>query len=99
VEDGLSAELVQRWWRGADRAYGVQVFHSAYISIDGSDDAKGGLFAQEALHMVLEGNDESTRETDESRRTTEYGLFKSWGEAERADPHGVEMLFDAEATV
>ena len=100
VEDGLSAELVQRWWRGADRAYGVQVFHSAYITADSStDDAKGGLFAQEALHMVLEGNDESTREIDESRRTTEYGLFKSWGEAERADPHGVEMLFDAAATV
>jgi len=99
VEDGLSAELVQRWWRGADRAYGVQVFNSAYISLDSSDDAKGGLFAQEALHMVLEGNDESTRETDESRRTTEYGLFKSWGEAERADPHGVEMYFDAAATV
>ena len=100
VEDGLSSELVQRWWRGADRAYGVQVFHSAYITADSStDDAKGGLFAQEALHMVLEGNDESTREIDESRRTTEYGLFKSWGEAERADPHGVEMLFDAAATV
>ena len=99
VEDGLSSELVQRWWRGADRAYGVQVFNSAYISLDSGNDAKGGLFAQEALHMVLEGNDESTRETDESRRTTEYGLFKSWGEAERADPHGVEMYFDAEATV
>ena len=99
VEDGLSADLVQRWWRGSDRAYGVQVYHSAYISVDSSNDSKGGLFAQEALHMVLEGNDESTRETDESRRTTEYGLFKSWGEAERADPHGVEMYFNAQATV
>jgi len=81
------------------RIAGVDIFESANITVDGSDDAKGGLFAQEALHMVLEGNDESTRETDESRRTTEYGLFKSWGEAERADPHGVEMYFDAAATV
>ena len=97
--DGLSASMLQRWWKGSDRVYSVSVYHSGYMSRDGDDDAKGAIFHKNALLEVEEGEAEPTNEPDNSLRVVEYGLFKSWGEGERADAHGVEMLFDAAATV
>ena len=99
LEDGLSADLVKRWWRGSDRAYGIQVFHSGYIARDSGDDYKGVIMSQEALMMVLEGGDDTPTEQDVSHRLTEFGMFKAWGEGERADPYLVEMFFDGSATV
>ena len=55
--------------------------------------------SSEALHMVLEGGDDTPTEVDISHRLQEFGIFKAWGEDERADPHGVEMFFDGAATV
>ena len=96
---GLSADMLQRWWRGSDKLYGIPIFHSGNITIDSGDDAKGAIFAEEALFMVTANNAESTEQPDESARIIEYGLFQEWGEAERADPHGVEIFSDAAATV
>ena len=98
VEQGLSADLVTRWWRGNDRAYGVQIFNSGYLGIS-SNTAKGGLFAETALVMVMEGETEPTTEEDTSNRLVEYGLFQSWGESEIADSHGIEVASDVTATV
>ena len=92
-------DATSRWWRGSDRAYGTQVFHSGYMTRDGSDDAILYMGAPDAMHLVMETDAEPTQERDESLRATEVGLFQSWGEAERADPHGVAGTFDAAATV
>jgi len=96
---GLSEDMLQRWWRGSDKLYGIPIFHSGNITIDSNNDAKGGIFAEEALFMVTANNAEATEQPDESARIIEYGLFQEWGEAERADAHGVEVFSDAEATV
>jgi hypothetical protein len=98
ARDGLSAEMLQRWWKGSDRLYGVQIFHSGNIARDSGDDAKGAIFAKEALVMVMATNAEATEQADHSLRATEYGIFQEWGEGERADPHGVEIFSDAAAT-
>ena len=94
---GLSAEMMQRWWKGSDRLYGVQVFHSGNIERS-SDDSKGGLFAKEALAMVMANNADSTEQEDHSLRATEYGIFQEWGEGERADVHGVEIYSNSAST-
>ena len=97
---GMSAEMLQRWWKGSDRLYGVQVYHSGIIGRDSSDDSKGGLFAKEALHLVMTNEAEmSVQQADISLRADEFGVFQEWGEAERADPHGVEVYSDTAATV
>ena len=96
--DGLSAQMRQRWGRGSDRLYGVQVFHSGNIARDGNDDAKGAIFSSMAIRLVMETNAEATEQTDESARITEHGLFQSWGEAEISDVWGAEVLSDAAAT-
>ena len=97
---GFGDELLQRWWKGTDRLYGVQVFHSGNIQVS-SNDAKGAMFSPGALFMVTaEGsNDDVVEETDMSARLVEYGIFQEWGEAERADTWGVEVYSNAAATV
>ena len=96
---GLSAEMLQRWWKGTDRLYGVKVFHSGLIARDSDNDAKGALFAPSALVMVMANDAEVTEDDDVSARVIEYGIFQEWSEAEIADPHGVEVYSDAAATV
>ena len=96
---GLSAELVQRWWRGSDRLYGIPIFHSGNIQRDSGDDAKGAIFASGALYMVVANDSDVTEEDDNSLRAREYGIFQEWAEGERADPHGVEVFSDAATTV
>jgi hypothetical protein len=96
---GFGDDLLQRWWRGSDRLYGVSVFHSGNISRDGSDDAKGAIMASSALVLVMATSADVTEESDNSLRSIEYGLFQEWSEGEAADPHGIEVYSDASATV
>lgn len=95
-----STEMVQRWWRGNDRLYGIAIFNDGVLAVDGSGDTKGALGnLKESIVVVNEGNDESTEEPDNSLRVVEYGLFKSWGEALIVDPYAVEVYSDITATV
>ena len=96
---GFTDELLQRWWKGSDRLYGVQIFHSGIIERASDSTAKGGLFAKEALAMVMANNADVTEQQDHSLRAVEYGIFQEWGEGERADVHGVEVHSDAAATI
>ena len=97
--DGLSAEMLKRWWRGSDRLHSIQVFESGNITRDTGDDAKGAIFSRTSLVQVMANNAETTREDDNSLRAVEYGIFQEWSEAEIADPHGAEVFHDAAATV
>ena len=96
---GITDELLQRWWKASDRLYGTSIFHSGNIERDSGDDAKGALKVEDALHLVMANEVEATEQPDHSLRAVEYGVFQEWGEAERADPHGVEVFSDAAATV
>ena len=96
---GITEELINRWWRGSDRLYGIPIFHSGNIERDSGDDAKGAIFASGALYMVIANDSDVTEEDDNSLRAREYGIFQEWAEGERADPHGVEVYSDAAATV
>lgn len=96
---GFGDEMMQRWWKGNDRLYGIGIWHAGNIARDTSDDATGAIFASEALGIVHEENADVTEETDNSLRAVEYGIFQAWGEGERADPHGVAVDSDSAATV
>ena len=96
---GITEEVINRWWRGSDRLYGIPIFHSGNIERDSGDDAKGAIFSSGALYMVIANDSDVTEEDDNSLRAREYGIFQEWAEGERADPHGVEVYSDAAATV
>ena len=94
---GFSEELLQRWWKGSDRLYGVSIFHGGNIERDSDSDSKGAVFHPGALALVMANNADATEQRDESLRAVEYGIFQEWGEAERADPHGVTIYSDTTA--
>jgi hypothetical protein len=96
---GFGDELLRNWWRGSDRLYGIPIFHGGNIARDSGDDSVGGIFAKESLAIVIANNAEVTEESDNSLRAVEYGVFQEWSEGERADPHGVAVKSDTEATV
>ena len=96
---GITEELINRWWRGSDRLYGIPIFHSGNIERDSGNDAKGAIFSSGALYMVIANDSDVTEEDDNSLRAREYGIFQEWAEGERADPHGVEVYSNATATV
>jgi hypothetical protein len=94
---GFTDEVLRNWFRGRDRLYGISIWESGNMTRDASDDAKGAIFSKEAMIIVMEDAWEPTEEVDNSVRLREFGLFGSWGEALRADPHGVEIYSDAAA--
>jgi hypothetical protein len=96
---GFGNDMLARWWKGSDRLYGVQIFHSGNITRDSGNDAKGAVFAPSFAHMVMANEADPTEEDDNSARVIEFGLFQEWGEAEIADPHGVEIFSDAVSTL
>ena len=50
AEEGMTARVFKEGFRGICR--GAQVYENGDISIDSSDDAKGGVFAREAIVLV-----------------------------------------------
>jgi len=96
---GFGDELLQRWWRGSDRLYGVPIFHSGNIQRDSSDDAKGAIFNPRFAALVIANEAEQAEDEDIFLRAWESGIFQTWGEAEVADPYGVEVYSDAASNV
>ena len=103
---GFGDELLQRWWKGTDRLYAVPIFHAGNIAVTeagtgetATKSSKGAIFAKDALHLVMANEADVMEDKDLSLRATEYGIFQEWGEGERADPHGVEILSDTSPTI
>lgn len=99
LSGGLSEEMIQRWWRGSDRLYGVAIWHGGNISRDASGDSKGALGNKGAITRVEANEAEPTEEDDKSLRAIELGIFKEFEESLVVDPHGVEVFSDTAATV
>ena len=74
---------------------GVDVYQSANITPDASDDAKGAVFAPEALCIAMKRDFNLETQRDASMRATELNATAVYGVAELDDAYGVEMLFDA----
>lgn len=96
---GFGVDMLQRWWRGSDRLYGIPIFHSGNIARTTLGDATGALFNPAAFELIMATDADATSEVDNSLRATEVGIFQVWGEAEIADPYGVDITSDASATV
>jgi N4-gp56 family major capsid protein len=74
---------------------GIDIFESANVSVDGSGDAKGAIFAPEALAMALKRDFEIEPQRDASNRAWELNATAVYGVGELDDDYGVEMYFDA----
>ena len=97
IPEGITAEVVQNYFRGNEQAFGVPIFQSGVLSRDGSGDTKGAVFVPQAIALAMAHEMEAENERDASLRGTEVVMVGEWGESEIADPWGVEMLGAADA--
>lgn len=74
---------------------GIDIYESANVSIDGSDDAKGAVFVPEALAIAMKRDFNLETQRDASLRAFELNATAIYGVGELDDSYGVELLFDA----
>ena len=74
---------------------GIEVYQSANITVDGTDDAKGCVFTREAMCIAMKRDFNLETERDASNRAFELNATAVYGVGELDDSYGVEMLFDA----
>ena len=74
---------------------GINVYESANIVIDGSDDAIGAVFAPEALAIAIKRDFNMAPQRDESLRAWELNATAVYGVAELDDSYGVKITSDA----
>ena len=74
---------------------GIDIFQSANITVDGSDDAKGAVFTSDALAVAMKRDFNLEPERDASNRGFELNATAIYGVGELDDSYGIEMLFDA----
>ena len=75
---------------------GVDIFESANITRDGSDDAKGAVFVPQALGLAVKWDINMEPQRDASLRAYELNATACYGVAELKDDYGIEMYFDAD---
>ena len=74
---------------------GVNIYESANITVDGSGDAKGAVFAPEAVAIAMKRDFNIETERNASLRAFELNATAIYGVGELDDSYGVEMYFDA----
>jgi len=74
---------------------GIDIFESANVTVDGSGDAKGAIFAPEALALAMKKDFAIEPQRDASNRAWELNATAVYGVGELDDSYGVEMYFDA----
>ena len=74
---------------------GVDIYESANVAIDGSGDAKGAIFAPEALALAMKRDFNIEPQRDASNRAFELNATAVYGVGKLDDSYGVEMYFDA----
>ena len=74
---------------------GIDIYESANVTVDGSGDAKGAVFAPEALALAMKRDFRIEPQRDASNRAWELNATAIYGVGELDDSFGVEMYFDA----
>ena len=97
IPEGITAEVIKNYFRGNEKVFGVPIFQSGVLGRDSNGDSKGAIFVKEAIALAMAHEMEAEQERDASLRGTEVVMVGEWGEAEIADPWGVEMYGDASA--
>jgi N4-gp56 family major capsid protein len=74
---------------------GIDVYESANIAVDSSDDAVAAVFAPEALMIAIKRDFNLAPQRDESLRAWELNATAVYGVAELDDTFGVKITADA----
>jgi len=94
----ISEEVLRDYFKGKTRPFGMPVFEDGNITVDGSDDAKGGVFSKKAIILIVTQEALPKTQRDESLRAEEVNLIGEYGYAEWQDSFGVEIYSQAKYT-
>lgn len=97
IEEGLTARVFTEGFRGM--IAGAQLYPDGNMTVDSSDDAKGGVFAQEAI-VIVQGRSPrmvAVRAEEIGGGATKVYHYDEYAYGERADHWGCELLSDATA--
>jgi hypothetical protein len=81
------------------RLAGIDIYISANIPVDGSDDAVGAIFGRDALALDLRRAPRLEAERDASRRAWELVMSAIWDAGVWRPTYGVQLKSDASAPV
>jgi N4-gp56 family major capsid protein len=97
---GLSTDLSNEAMRSGfvGTIAGVQIFESANITVDGSDDSIGAVFAQDALGLAMMQDIKLETQRDASLRADEIVATAVYGVSELHDSYGVKLTADSVAS-
>ena len=93
--DAISLPMVQQWWRGQTKIYGVNIFEDG--NIPSGSVCYGALFAPETFIYLVGWEPENWVEEDKSLRGWEIGIVADYAMFEEDDSYGRRMLFDGVA--
>ena len=91
IPEGVTSDVIQNYFRGNESAFGVPIYSSGVLARS-SNASKGAIFVPNAIALAMAHEMEAEEERDASLRGTEMVMVGEWGEAQVADPWGVEML-------
>lgn len=97
IAEGLTARVFKEGFRGMIN--GAQLYDAGNISIDSSDDAKGGVFAQEAI-ILVQGRVPravAVRAEEIGGGATKMFHYDEYAFGERLDTWGAEIYSDCTA--
>jgi len=98
MPSGISEEVLRNYFIGKTKIFGMPVFEDGNLSAalgSGSDSAKGGVFSQKAIILIVTAEASARRQRDESLRAEEVNLVGEYGYAEWQDSFGVEIFSEA----
>ena len=89
---GLSEDVIKAYWRGNDPLFGVPIIEDVNIVLIAGNDAKGGVFARQALALAMEQEMKGEEQRDASLFGTEIVTSDVHGETELVDAWGREIF-------
>ena len=92
----LGNEVLRAGYAGT--VMGVDLFESAVITNDASDDSVGAIFVPQALGVAIKQGITLEVQRDASRRADEIVATATWGVGELVDAYGVAVTVDGLAT-
>jgi hypothetical protein len=97
ISDDVTRQYLTENFVGNTKLYGMSVWEDGNIEIDTSDDAKGGVFCQNAIFLAITMEPTQEKQRDASLRGDEIVIVGEYGYAEWLDAAGVEIYHDATA--
>jgi hypothetical protein len=97
ISDDVTRQYLTENFVGNTKLYGMSVWEDGNIEIDSSDDAKGGVFCQNAIFLAITMEPTQEKQRDASLRGDEIVIVGEYGYAEWLDAAGVEIYHDATA--